>query len=182
MTLSARMSATVKSRPTEVVQRWCKVEQQHLSLGRFAPLHHLHHPPIGVAGGGGAERPAGFHRPTEGKGNRMTRKPTHAIPAAGHNSGALDRDRLRSLVDRISALEDEKIGLAEDIRGLYAEAASNGIDKRALREIVRRRRQDPAELEARETLIAEYTTALQGVADLPLGRAAIERAGLAAPV
>jgi uncharacterized protein (UPF0335 family) len=112
----------------------------------------------------------------------MTRKPTHAIPAAGHNSGALDRDRLRSLVDRISALEDEKIGLAEDIRGLYAEAASNGIDKRALREIVRRRRQDPAELEARETLIAEYTTALQGVADLPLGRAAIERAGLAAPV
>jgi len=54
-----------------------------------------------------------------------------------------------------------------------------GFNAQALREIVRRRRQKPEQREAREArqaLIDEYTAALGGLADLPLGAAAIARA------
>jgi len=63
-----------------------------------------------------------------------------------------------------------------------------GFNAQALREIVRRRRQKPEQREAREArqvLIDEYTAALGGLADLPLGAAAIARAAggeLASPV
>ncbi len=88
----------------------------------------------------------------------------------GHNG------QLASIVDRIERLEEEKHDLAEDIRGVYSEAGSNGFDIKALRAIVKRRGQDASKLEEHEKILATYMAALGMLADLPLGKAAIERA------
>ena len=104
-----------------------------------------------------------------------------AAPAIGDNAAlnAADRDKLKNLVDRISTLEEERAGLAEDVRSIYGEAKSAGFNAAALREIVRRRRLKPEQREAREArqaVIDAYVAALGGLADLPLGQAAIARA------
>lgn len=91
----------------------------------------------------------------------------------GHNS-AVARDQLRSIVERIERLEEEKKGLSDDIREVYTEAKSNGFDVKALREIVRLRKMDTAERQEREALRDLYMQALGMLADTPLGRAALE--------
>jgi uncharacterized protein (UPF0335 family) len=68
-------------------------------------------------------------------------------PQAGHNSNA----QLKSVIERINRLEDDKKVIADDIRDVYAEAKSNGFNPKALRVVVRRQRADQkatAELEA----------------------------------
>ncbi len=101
-----------------------------------------------------------------------------AAPAIGHNSlSTADRDKLKSLVDRIEAIEQERADLAEDIRSLYAEAKSAGFDAAALRQIIRLRKQDKSERDARQAIVDEYRAALGMLADTPLGQAAIARAG-----
>jgi len=93
------------------------------------------------------------------------KKPAPAAdPTVGHNS--FDKDRLRNLVDRIQALEDERAGLAEDVRSIYAEAKAAGFNVPALHKIVRRRRHKPEQQQAREALQAavdEYLAALGGL-------------------
>ncbi|QXM23803.1 DUF2312 domain-containing protein [Elioraea tepida] len=69
-------------------------------------------------------------------------------------------DRLRSLVERIERLEEERKALAGDIRDIYAEAKSAGFDVKVLRQVIRLRRQDQAELEEQETLLDLYKRAL----------------------
>jgi uncharacterized protein (UPF0335 family) len=65
----------------------------------------------------------------------MPRKPKSPTPAgAGHNS--LDKAKLKELVERIEEAEDEKLAIAEDLRGLYQEARLAGFDARALREVI----------------------------------------------
>jgi uncharacterized protein (UPF0335 family) len=111
----------------------------------------------------------------------IPRKPKPPTPAPiGHNS--LDRDRLKSLVERIESIEEQKAELASDIRDVYAEAKSAGLDAKALRKVIRLRRQDSAERDALQSAIDEYLSALGDLADLPLGRAALARDGLAPPV
>jgi uncharacterized protein (UPF0335 family) len=105
---------------------------------------------------------------------------TTTEPTIGHNS--VDREKLRSLVNRISALEDEKIGIAEDIRGVYQEARLAGFDAVALRHVVRLRCQDSGERAERQRLVDEYMAALGDYATTPLGQAAMERAGLMPPL
>jgi uncharacterized protein (UPF0335 family) len=66
---------------------------------------------------------------------------------AGHNSNA----QLKSVLERINRLEDEKKATADDIRDIYAEAKGNGFNPAALRVIVRKQRADAkkaAELQA----------------------------------
>jgi len=101
-----------------------------------------------------------------------------AEPALGHNSNlsADARDRLRGLIGRIEALEEEKAELAEDIRGIYAEAKSAGFDAMAIRQIVRLRKQDKGERDARQATIDAYMAALGDYGSTPLGQAAIARA------
>jgi uncharacterized protein (UPF0335 family) len=102
-------------------------------------------------------------------------KPKAAI---GHNStlSAADRDKLKSLVDRIEAIEEERAGLAEDVQGLYAEATSAGFDAGALRQIIKLRKQDAAERDARRVTLDAYMAALGDYASTPLGQAALARA------
>ena len=78
----------------------------------------------------------------------------------GHNSGNVTADRLRSIVERIERLEEERKGLAGDIKDIYAEAKSGGYDVKVLRQLIRIRKQEPADVEAQETLLDVYRRAL----------------------
>ena len=88
-------------------------------------------------------------------------------------TGGIAADRLRSLVDRIERLEEERKSLGSDIKEIYQEAASAGFDCKVLRRLIKDRRQDPAELEEQEVLLDIYRRALGQMAGTPLGEAAI---------
>lgn len=90
----------------------------------------------------------------------------------GHNVAA---DRLRNIVERIERLEEEKKALAGDIRDIYTEAKSAGYDPKVLRQLIRERKQDAADLEDREMLLDVYRHALGMLRDTPLGEAAMAR-------
>ena len=75
-------------------------------------------------------------------------------------TGGIAADRLRSLVERIERLEEERKALANDIKDIYAEAKSAGFDVKVLRQIIRLRKQEPAEIEEQETLLDLYKRAL----------------------
>ena len=75
-------------------------------------------------------------------------------------TGGIAAERLRSLVDRIERLEEERKALGGDIRDIYAEAKSAGFDVKVLRQLIRMRRQEPADVEEQETLLDVYRRAL----------------------
>lgn len=74
--------------------------------------------------------------------------------------GGIAADRLRSLIERIERLEEERKSLASDIKDIYGEAKSAGFDVKVLRQIIRIRKQEPAEVEEQETLLDVYRRAL----------------------
>lgn len=74
--------------------------------------------------------------------------------------GGIAADRLRSLIERIERLEEERKSLGSDIKDIYAEAKSAGFDVKVLRQIIRIRKQEPAEVEEQETLLDVYRRAL----------------------
>ncbi len=69
-------------------------------------------------------------------------------------------DRLRSIVDRIERLEEERKALGADIKDIYTEAKSAGFDIKVLRQLIRLRKQEPAEIEEQETLLDVYRRAI----------------------
>lgn len=79
-----------------------------------------------------------------------------AKAGVGHNA----KEHLKSFVERIERLEEEKKALADDIRDVYAEAKGNGYDKKALRAIVKVRKQDPDERREHEAVVETYMHAL----------------------
>jgi uncharacterized protein (UPF0335 family) len=91
----------------------------------------------------------------------------------GHNSMA--GDQLKSIVERIERLESDKKEIADDIRDVYAEAKGNGFDAKALRQIVRERKQDKDKRAEHEAILDTYRMALGMLADTDLGRAAMAR-------
>ena len=74
--------------------------------------------------------------------------------------GNIAADRLRSLIERIERLEEEKKALSSDIKDIFAEAKSAGFDVKVLRQLIRIRKQEPAEVEEQETLLDVYRRAL----------------------
>ena len=89
----------------------------------------------------------------------------------GHNS-KIAKDHLKAIVERIERLEEEKKTISDDIRDVYAEAKGNGFDVKALRTIVRMRKQDANERQEQEAILETYMQAL----GTPLGDAAMARA------
>lgn len=75
-------------------------------------------------------------------------------------SGGVAADRLRSIVERIERLEEERKALSSDIKDIFAEAKSAGFDVKVLRQIIRIRKQEPAEVEEQESLLDVYRRAL----------------------
>jgi uncharacterized protein (UPF0335 family) len=74
--------------------------------------------------------------------------------------GGIAADRLRSVVERIERLEEERKALAGDIKDIYAEAKSAGFDVKVIRQIISLRKKEPAEVEEQETLLDLYRRAL----------------------
>ena len=73
----------------------------------------------------------------------------------GHNSG-----QLKSIIERINRLEDDKKAVSNDIRDVYSEAKSNGYNPKAIREIVRRKRADAKKIADLESDVDAYMAAL----------------------
>jgi uncharacterized protein (UPF0335 family) len=88
----------------------------------------------------------------------------------------MTNNQLKTIVERIEALEDDRAIIAEGIKDIYTEAKSNGFDPKILKQIVALRRKDAAKVAEEKVLLATYMDALGMLADTPLGQAAIERA------
>ena len=69
-------------------------------------------------------------------------------------------DRLRLLIDRIERLEEEKKGIADDIRDVYAEAKAVGYDPKIMRQVVRLRKMKPDDRNEMEMVLDTYKAAL----------------------
>ena len=70
------------------------------------------------------------------------------------------KDQLRAIVARIERLEEEKAALSADLREVYAEAKGNGFDVKALRTVVRLRKQDENKRREEEAVLTTYLHAL----------------------
>jgi uncharacterized protein (UPF0335 family) len=80
--------------------------------------------------------------------------------AARARQNTVAAERLRGLVERIERLDEERKALGNDIRDIYAEAKSAGFDVKVLRQLIRIRKQEPADVEEQESLLTVYRHAL----------------------
>jgi uncharacterized protein (UPF0335 family) len=85
---------------------------------------------------------------------------TDETKAGETKTGGVAEDRLRSIVERIERLEEERKALGSDIKDIYAEAKSAGFDVKVLRQLIRIRKQEAAEVEEQESLLDVYRRAL----------------------
>ncbi|WP_430911933.1 DUF2312 domain-containing protein [Methylobacterium sp. sgz302541] len=84
-----------------------------------------------------------------------------AAPAStGVDPSSVAADQLKSIIERIERLEEEKAGIAGDIKDVYAEAKANGFDVKVLRKIVSMRKRDHSEREEEEAILELYLQAL----------------------
>ena len=79
---------------------------------------------------------------------------------AANNVGGVSGDRLKQLIERIERLEEEKAGLAEDVRDVYAEAKSAGFETKIMRAIVKLRKMDREKRQEHEELLELYKSAI----------------------
>jgi uncharacterized protein (UPF0335 family) len=93
------------------------------------------------------------------------------IAEIGHNSEPAMRfaaDVLKSIVERIERLEADKADIASDIKDVYAESKGNGFDVKALRTIIRLRKQSPDDVAAQEAVLETHTRRRWGCPDEPM--------------
>ena len=74
--------------------------------------------------------------------------------------GGIAADRLKSFVERIERLEEEKAGIAGDIKDVYAEAKGTGFDVKIIRQIIRLRKMEQDDRREQEELLDLYKQAL----------------------
>ncbi len=75
-------------------------------------------------------------------------------------TGGVAGERLRTFVERVERLEEERAAITADIREVYAEAKGAGFDTKVVRQIVRLRRMDAAQRQEEEALLVTYQRAL----------------------
>ena len=75
-------------------------------------------------------------------------------------AGGVAVDQLKSIIGRVEKLEEEKTGIAADIRDVFAEAKGNGFDVKILRKVVRIRKQDRAKRMEEEAILDLYLAAM----------------------
>ena len=86
-----------------------------------------------------------------------------AMPAEKDNDDtahSFAKGQLKAIIERIEKLEEEKKTISDDIKDVYGEAKGNGFDVKALRTIVRLRKQDANERQEQETILETYMQAL----------------------
>lgn len=74
--------------------------------------------------------------------------------------GGIAADRLKSFVERIERLEEEKRGISEDIKEVYAESKGTGFDNKIVRQIIRLRKMDKADRQEQRAILELYAEAL----------------------
>lgn len=79
----------------------------------------------------------------------------------GNESSTVDGGHLRSFIERIEKLEEEKRGIVEDVRDVYAEAKGTGFDPKIIRKIVSMRKQDKSKRAEEQELLELYASAMQ---------------------
>jgi uncharacterized protein (UPF0335 family) len=82
--------------------------------------------------------------------------------------GTVAADQLRLFIERIERLEEEKKGLADDIKDVYSEAKSNGYDTKTMRLMIRIRKMESHARQEAAALAETYASALGLQWDLPL--------------
>jgi uncharacterized protein (UPF0335 family) len=75
-------------------------------------------------------------------------------------NGGVESGQLRSFVERIERLDEEKRTIADDIKDVYAEAKGNGFDVKIMRKVVSLRRQDLNKRREEEEILDLYLSAL----------------------
>src|SRR5205807_6106208 len=86
--------------------------------------------------------------------------------------GGIAGERLRSFIERIERLEEEKRALSGDIKEVFSEAKGNGFDTKIMRQLIRIRRMDKDDLDEQETLLDVYKRALGMLPEQPASAAA----------
>ncbi|HEY4028883.1 MAG TPA: DUF2312 domain-containing protein [Caulobacteraceae bacterium] len=71
--------------------------------------------------------------------------------------------RLKTIIERVERLEEEKAGIANDIKEVFAEAKGEGFDVKILRKVIRLRKQDKAKRQEEEALLDLYLSAIGGL-------------------
>lgn len=75
-------------------------------------------------------------------------------------TGAVAADVLRSFIERIEHLEEEKKNIADDIKDVYAEAKGSGFEPKIMRQVVRLRKMETADRQEQEALLDLYSHAV----------------------
>lgn len=78
----------------------------------------------------------------------------------GHGDRVFAKDQLKSIIERIERLEEEKKATADDIKGVYGEAQGTGFDPKALRAVIRLRKMDVDERREQQEILDTYLHAL----------------------
>lgn len=91
-------------------------------------------------------------------------------------TGQIDGGRLQSFIERAERIQEEIKALKSDLNEVFAEAKSAGYDVKTMKQIIRLRSKDPADLEEENTMLEIYIDALGMLVDTPLGQAAIKKA------
>ena len=76
------------------------------------------------------------------------------------NKTAFAKEQLKSFIDRIERLEEERTALSADIREVFSEAKGTGFDTKIMRQIIRLRKMDKAEYQEQEALLDNYKQAM----------------------
>ncbi|MBL8709989.1 MAG: DUF2312 domain-containing protein [Rhodospirillaceae bacterium] len=80
------------------------------------------------------------------------------------DAGGIAADHLKSFIERIERLEEEKAAIANDIKEVYAEAKGTGFDTKIMRQIIRLRKMEPNDRQEQEELLDIYMRAVGMVA------------------
>jgi len=76
---------------------------------------------------------------------------------------ATAQGRLKSFIERIERLEEDKAAIAGDLKEVFAEAKGEGFDTKIMRKVIRMRKQDKAKVQEEEALIDLYLSAIVGL-------------------
>ena len=83
-----------------------------------------------------------------------------AAAAVQESATRFAKDHLKAFVERIEKLEEEKKAISDDVRDVYSEAKANGFDTKALRAVIRLRKQEPQERNEQQMILETYMHAL----------------------
>lgn len=91
-----------------------------------------------------------------------TAQPKRQPKAAGvgHNSGGVSGERLKSFIERVERLEEEKKAIAEDVKDVYGEAKASGFDPKIMRKIVSLRKSNLEKRREEQELLELYASAI----------------------